>query len=276
MRDMLPLARHGGILSRIAIVSFTVLVGACDRASPIGVVAADSGRSDEVWTWLEGYVSPGCSRAGVRCSSFVDERDGKTYRSVTIGSQTWMGSALDYGEFAPRGAGLDAGTVPKHCPLNDPVWCHRVGAEYRWSVAMALPLRCETEDCLALVQSPHRGICPSGFHVPTPAEVTILLETVGTSSGPSCDTAGALKSTRGWVNEFGDRSGSDSSGFTLLPQSITPSAGTVWVTRTGMWTSASFSEPFANLDVSYGTNCATLERWTSIVAAYYGVRCVAD
>jgi uncharacterized protein (TIGR02145 family) len=103
-----------------------------------------------------------------------------------------------------------------------------------------------------------------------------LLAAVGAPNGAQCNTGLALKSSQGWVNSGGDRSGTDSSGLALLPQVMTPSAGTVWVVRTEVWSSASYSEQFAALDVSYGSDCATFERLRSINQTAFSVRCVAD
>jgi uncharacterized protein (TIGR02145 family) len=231
---------------------------------------------DDPWPWLDAYSSPGCARAGSRCTTFTDDRDGKSYRAVTIENQTWMGTALNFGSFTTELAEPAPGVVPKLCPLDDPKWCDRAGAEYRWSVAMALPTRCETEDCVAEIATPHRGICPAGWHVPTVSEFHMLLAAVGTPNGSGCDTGLALKTTQGWVNTNGDRSGTDSSGLSILPQVMTPSAGTVWVVRTHVWSAASHAEPFGVLDVSYGSDCATIARASSIVQTAFSVRCVAD
>jgi len=54
-----------------------------------------------------------------------------------------------------------------------------------------------------------RGLCPSGWHVPTDAEWTILTEHLGLSVA-----AGQMKTTYGWEN---GGNGANSSGFSGLP-----------------------------------------------------------
>lgn len=226
------------------------------------------------WPWLDDYESPGCSQPNVTCSSFVDARDGRTYRSVTIGAQTWMGTALNYGEFTDDPDAGAGGEVPKQCPLKDPAWCDRAGAEYRWHTAMALP-ECEADDCLAFIHAPHQGICPDGWHIPTVEETMTLLDAVGTATGPDCDTGAALKSTEGWVNAGEDDVNTDTSGLSVLPQVMTPSAGTVWVTMTGIWTASTNAQGVGVLMLGFGDDCARVDRFRSLQRTH-SVRCVKD
>ena len=63
--------------------------------------------------------------------------------------------------------------------------------------------------------SPHRGICPEGWHVPTQSEFDILYKMIGGKS-----TAGTkLKSISGWDEE---KNGIDAFGFGLLPEIEAP------------------------------------------------------
>ena len=62
--------------------------------------------------------------------------------------------------------------------------------------------------------SPHRGICPEGWHVPTNEEYSSLYKYIGGSN-----TAGSLlKSTSGWEdNSDKSGNGTDKYGFSVLP-----------------------------------------------------------
>jgi hypothetical protein len=65
-----------------------------------------------------------------------------------------------------------AGSV---CYDNDPANCTKYGRLYDWATAMNLPAKCNSTstkndpDCA--LQSKHRGICPSGQHIPSKEEL---------------------------------------------------------------------------------------------------------
>ena len=109
--------------------------------------------------------------------SFTDSRDGQSYKTVTIGSQTWMAENLNYK------------TDKSYCYGDVESNCSKYGRLYMYDV-----------------ETP----CPSGWHLPTKAEFETLLSAVGGES-----TAGAkLKSTSGWSNSG---NGSDDYSFSALP-----------------------------------------------------------
>jgi uncharacterized protein (TIGR02145 family) len=186
-----------------------------------------------------------------------------------------MGSALNYGEFSAEPVEASPGFVPKQCPFDDLSWCDRAGAEYRWSVAMDLPTRCEEEDCDELISAPHRGICPTGWHMPTLDEVSTLLDGVR-GDDEEC-TGMPLKSTQGWTYGGEDDPATDASGLSVLPQEMSPNAGTVWAVRAGIWTAESNSGRFRLLSLSVGAPCAYVDEVISSNGwRRYTVRCVAD
>jgi uncharacterized protein (TIGR02145 family) len=99
------------------------------------------------------------------------------------------------------------------CYNNSPDSCAKYGRLYDWAAAMEFDSRCNTSSCTDLVQSPHQGVCPEGWHVPSNAEWTTLVNFVGGSS-----TAGTkLKSARGWNDGSGYIPGTDDFGFSALP-----------------------------------------------------------
>jgi uncharacterized protein (TIGR02145 family) len=123
---------------------------------------------------------------------------GQSYKTVRIGNQTWMAENLNYDA---------SGSV---CYKNDPANCAKYGRLYDWATAMALPSSCNHNSCSNQVSSKHRGICPSGWHIPSDEEWITLVYYVG---GPS--TAGTkLKATSGWSN---NGNGTDTYGFAALP-----------------------------------------------------------
>jgi uncharacterized protein (TIGR02145 family) len=127
----------------------------------------------------------------------TDSRDGQTYKTVTIGTQTWMAENLNYA--------VDS----SWCYENSADSCAKYGRLYQWASAMALPVA--YNDALwGGSDANHQGVCPAGWHLPTNAEWTVLGNAVGGEN-----VAGtALKSTSGW-NEGGN--GTDAYGFSALP-----------------------------------------------------------
>jgi len=127
---------------------------------------------------------------GTEKDQFCDERDGKAYVKVVIGTgataQTWMAESLNYE------------TTNSKCYANSEANCNIYGRLYNWEEA--------------------KVGCPSGWHLPSNAEWEVLMATAGGSS-----IAGKhLKATNGW-NDCGP-SGSgkthsceDTYGFSALP-----------------------------------------------------------
>jgi len=91
---------------------------------------------------------------------------GKTYRTVQIGTQTWIAEDMNY-------------DVPgSKCYNNDPGNCVIYGRLYDWAMAMALPDSCNRSSCENQINSPHKGICPSGWHIPVETEWDKLMRFV--------------------------------------------------------------------------------------------------
>jgi uncharacterized protein (TIGR02145 family) len=150
------------------------------------------------------------------------------YRTVVIGTQTWMAENLNH---AVEGS---------KCYDDDPANCVKYGRLYDWSTAMGLPSSCNTSSCSSQIQPKHQGICPSGWHIPSEADWDILVDYVGGSL-----VAGSkLKATSGWnewVGLFGsyDGNGTDEFGFSALPGGYGDSTGSFRHVGThGNWWSA--------------------------------------
>ena len=156
----------------------------------------------------------------------IDERDGQVYKTVTIGSQTWMAENLNYAYTQPIN-GLDSGSW---CNNNDPENCAKYGRLYTWAAAMDSIAYFKEENDNCLKSCTHDcekcgldvnwqigtnfdkykgfnilGVCPENWHIPSVNEWYVLLDLVNTID---------LKSTSGWLD---DGNGTDILGFRLLP-----------------------------------------------------------
>ncbi|GBU23922.1 hypothetical protein R83H12_00541 [Fibrobacteria bacterium R8-3-H12] len=122
--------------------------------------------------------------------SFTDSRDGKRYKTVKIGTQTWIADNLNY--------------VAEGSKCYDDIYanCQKYGRLYDWYAALEA--------------------CPNGWHLPTQVEWDMLCRFVDTGEPyHNSSTAGIhLKAKFGWnwvpnKGEPGD--GLDTYGFTALP-----------------------------------------------------------
>ena len=144
--------------------------------------------------------------------SFKDLRDGQIYRTVSIGSQTWMAENLNY-RYTQETAELDSSSFLCKDEIDG---CEEYGRYYLWSAAMD-SAGVFSEDGLGcgngVLCSPAekvRGICPQGWHLPDTLEWKALIDAVG---GPY-EAGRILKSTEGWKE---DCNGTDDYRFSVWP-----------------------------------------------------------
>lgn len=109
--------------------------------------------------------------------TLVDKRDGKKYKTVKIGNQTWMAENLNYG------------MQDSYCYNDDESNCKKYGRLYSWKSALYA--------------------CPVGWHLPGNIDFKTLYESVGGKQ-----VAGKkLKTKEGWNN---NGNGTDEFGFSAL------------------------------------------------------------
>ena len=133
----------------------------------------------------------------------TDARDGKTYNTVLIGTQCWMAQNLNIGTKVLGSANqTNNGIIEKYCYNDDENNCAVYGGLYQWDEAMQYST---TEGV--------KGICPTGWHLPTDAEWTTLTTFLGGES-----IAGGKMKEAGLTHWASPNTGAtNSSGFTALP-----------------------------------------------------------
>jgi uncharacterized protein (TIGR02145 family) len=153
-----------------------------------------------------GLLAMGCEDilanfSGNGGSSFTDGRDGQTYKTVKIGSQTWMA------------ANLNIETGNSWCYNNRADSCEKYGRLYDWETA--------------------QSVCPRGWKLPDAADWRKLTTAVGgrdtivynedggISEKCSLNAGKKLKSKSGWwrgyYGSIDNPNGTDDYGFSALP-----------------------------------------------------------
>ena len=137
------------------------------------------------------YGMTGNDGSACPAAETVSDIDGNTYNTVQIGNQCWMKENLRTTRYADGMAATY---------YNNGVDSAEYGYMYTWDNVM------HGEPSSSSNPSGVRGICPTGWHVPSDAEWTELEEYVGNHSLYLCSSsysggysiAKSLASTHGW------------------------------------------------------------------------------
>lgn len=102
------------------------------------------------------------------------------YHSSTVGSACWFDEGIDSAGNRLKGAVTQVlpsnnSVVEKYCYSDSDANCTSYRALYTWSEALNLSSACANSTCAGSISSPHQGICPNGWHVPTETELTTAL-----------------------------------------------------------------------------------------------------
>jgi uncharacterized protein (TIGR02145 family) len=225
--------------------------------------------------------------ASVTYGYLNDPRDGRIYRTVLLGDQTWMAQNLDFAVDSswwyvgyPLTSATDSNPDPRNHGASH-------GRLYTWSAALGLATRCDTsycntpdscrsKTCPAGVFTRRQGACPAGWHIPREAEWRKLTDTL-------LDTAtsgGKLKSVYGWSDYyFASGAGTDNFGFRAQPggyygrQSGHPF---VEMGRDGRWWTST-EDGYWNAKYEYlhcSTTASKIQSFSKVAGV--SIRCVKD
>ena len=165
---------------------------------------------DSVYVVKNGFVTHAIKQSDVDSIIFyrpvtpITDLDGNVYTSVTIGTQEWMSENLRTTKYSDGTAIPNITDTTAWSNLSTGAWCYydndssndaTYGKLYNWYAV-------ETGK-----------LCPTGWHVPTDAEWTILTDYL-TANGHNETEGKALKATSGW-NSGGN--GTNNYGFLGLP-----------------------------------------------------------
>ena len=198
---------------------------------------------DEYITTLPCLTTVAQTSGGNAVDTFTDNRDGRTYRTVKIGSLTWMVENLNFV--------MDSSV----CYDNDESNCQKYGRLYNWETAMKA--------------------CPAGWRLSSDEDwVNLALAAAGKCNGRvHWKIAGKkLKSKTNWSDWGGN--GTDDYGFSALPGGLGDfDSSFSYAGNIGYWWSATESDATsANFwDISRG-----LDREDDKKTRLRCVRCVRE
>jgi len=167
-----------------------IILVSSSSATPKDVVLSSSEKSSSSETSVSSSSSAAVSN--VEYGTFTDARDGKNYKTVKIGSLTWMAENLNYDNSATATGSIDSSFCYDGIPAN----CEKYGRLYQEYAATA--------------------VCPEGWRLPTANDWRDLTTTAKSEFG---DNNGSLRAVGQWENTiFGDNvTATNASGFSALP-----------------------------------------------------------
>jgi len=216
----------GGVMSsyhtHFSIRCFKIISSSLSSSSSAGSISSSSSES------CIGFVD-GTTRLheGKNKAQFCDERDGKKYVYVTIGSgtkaQTWMAENLNYAATGSKCGDDNSKLVDANTSR-----CDKYGRFYDWATAM------DGVPSSEAIPSGVQGVCPSGWHLPSHAEWKMLVDYVDPGGEDRYrDGDEKLKATNGWNSTLND--GEDVYGFAAIP------GGNGSIGRDGVTTSVNYT-----------------------------------
>jgi uncharacterized protein (TIGR02145 family) len=175
----------------------------------------------------------------------ITDQDGKTYKTIVIGSQEWMAENLNVAHY--RNGDL----IP--VLTNDTMWIYQTDGACAWYNYDSAAYDCphgRVYNWYAV--SDPRGLCPSGWHVPSDAEWNILIGGLDSAYNPTGNggqsfiVGDLLKSSSTVFWQHPNHNGSNGSGFSALGSGCVADAGFYSINTGGYyWTSTEAYNFFA-------------------------------
>jgi len=176
--------------------------------------------------------------AGIKKGSFSDSRDGKSYKTLKFGNQTWMAENLNYKAKESK------------CYDNNESNCKKYGRLYDWNTAL--------------------NACPKGWRLPNDRDWSTLVDLVGVN-----EAGYILKASSGWSD---DGNGVDSIGFSALPGGFGDSKNAfIDGGRNGNWWSATKNDLSAGAQGWFmGYGIVKVPRGVYDYSSLFSVRCIKN
>ena len=212
---------------------------------------------DLIWTLIEGYGKP------------ITDIDGNVYRTVNIGNQQWMAENLKVSKYS------DGTTIPNITDNTEwqnnttGAWAYynndvannaKYGKLYNWYA-------------VSPTTNGTKNVCPTGWHVPTDAEWTVLTDYLGGESV----AGGKMKEvgTTNWLSPNVDAN--NVSLFSALPGGYSNSSGYyALIGDAGYWWSSTENETYDAWLRSLFVYDGVANRYYNVKQNGFSVRCLRD
>jgi uncharacterized protein (TIGR02145 family) len=193
----------------------------------------------------------------------VNDIEGNIYETVLIGNQWWTAENLRTSSYANGEPMLNVTDTTAWLQLNSGAWCNYSNNVANDTVYGKLYNWYSTVD--------PRGLCPTGWHVPTDDEWTILTNELG-----GLDIAsGKMKSLSLW--NAPNTGATNESGFSALPGGSRPGNGLFYfIVLYGHWWCSSESSPTIAWGYSASHDNGFAIRFGSFKQDGASVRCLKD
>jgi uncharacterized protein (TIGR02145 family) len=195
----------------------------------------------------------------------VSDYSGNTYKTIQIGTQTWMAENLKTVQlndgtdirFVTDGSVWQSLSVPAYCWYNNEKSIYKpiYGALYNWHTVNTAKL------------------CPEGWHVPTDGEWTTLISFLG-GEFSACIKLSET-GTAHWQTNTG---ATNESGFTALPGGSQTSSGIFYyIGVEGRWWSSTTNDAESAFDREIiHINSGSINKYLSNKVFGYSIRCVKN
>jgi uncharacterized protein (TIGR02145 family) len=273
-----PASNGGSAITGYTVTSNPGNITGTGASSPITVSGLTNGTSytfTVVATNAIGNSSPSTASSGVTpaapftCTSTITDVDGNTYNTVLIGTQCWTKENLRVTKYR------DGTTIPDE---TSGAWSTlATGARTDYTGATGIPVGQTYVTTYGYLYNwfavnDARGLCPTGWHVPTNAEWT----TLPTYLGGDGVAGGKMKSTATLWNT--PNTGADnSSSFSALPSGYRNAVGSFDGIRNYayFWTASANGSNAWFHDLNWLSNSSGRNNNSSKVVGY-SVRCLRD
>ena len=200
----------------------------------------------------------------VSYGKLVDERDGRIYRTVKIGEQTWIAENLNYADSINYPSMLNR----NWCYNNNLDSCEKYGRHYTWSATIDSVYwkkkgkNCGFKEQTCDLPNQVRGICPTGWHIPSSNEWETLYSSMGASH-----KAMQAKNFPEWTKAI------DEYGFSALPVGYYRGSFQGVGSRVYFWSATEHSTNYAYCWYLGESNALLGESYNAIG---FSVRCIKD
>jgi len=228
-------------------------------------------------------ISTGCRKEEDSTSTTnvsVTDKDGNVYTTITLGTQVWMKENLKTTKY--RNGDLIGTTTPATKDIHS-----ESTPKYQWAfdgIESNVALYGRLYTGYAVTDS--RGVCPTGWHVPTDAEWTILTNFLTNNGygyqGSGNDIAKSMASKTGWNtdptagNVGNDQASNNSSGFTAFPSSYRHSSAGFYTPTVSYWWSSTEYETSRAYSRYLSYYSSLVYREDSNMSTGFSVRCLRD